>query len=281
MFPAQPGIPAGGWEKALSELISCWPLEALLDEFNSVGYDLAESLLKFFEQQNASAAPNLLHEAVVAYYQKGLSNTPLCITTNWDTLIEMAFHRAGYSVEAAGVRASEPEILGKLSTEPKSIAVYHPHGSFNTRDVVCSYSRQQGQLPISPSFLDHPTLFLGYSGYEPSLYRRIEHRKPQLWCVRDESDFEIPAKRRLLCRPNVFVYVGDLRDLLKSLGVLQHDVSLVSNDIALTGKIPPKVLEVIRSGVLASLNPDVCVNEITEVLRYFLWLGYHCGQSRP
>jgi SIR2-like domain len=245
-----------------------WPLEALLDEFERVEFDLSESLLEFFEKHNKSAEPNLLHTAIVTYYQKGFAQKPLCITTNWDTLLEKAFRKDGFKAIAGGPGKMPPASFGKVNGNDRTIFIYHPHGSFHLRDVVCSYHREQRQLVISPDLFSQPTLFLGYSGYEPSLYFNLENQSAQLWCVRNIDDFEIPAKRRLLSRPNTFVYLGDLRDLLKALSLLDnHQFELQVTDLFNTGEgIPAKVLEVVRSRILSSVEPGICSSLLTQSL---------------
>lgn len=262
-------IAKGPQDQLIETVLPRWPLEALLDEFEWLDFDLSESLLSFFNDINNSVAPNSLHRAVTSYYQRGLASRPLCITTNWDTLQEQAFRMAGYSVVIGGPGEMPGAAFGTESGDPKTIFLYHPHGSFETEDVVCSLKRQQSQLALTFEIMRHPTLFLGYSGYEPSLYRRLEFRAGQLWCIRDRGDFEIPAKRRLLTKPNTFVFVGDIRELLKALGVLTEDVDLTSKYVALEGKIPPKVLEMVRLSIFAALSPDFCVQAFAETLLSF------------
>lgn len=256
-------------DQIIDTVLPRWPLEALLDEFEFLDFDLSESLLTFFKGINDAVAPNTLHKAVVSYYQQGLARRPLCITTNWDTLQETAFRNAGYSVVIGGPAEMPDAAFGKEGSDPRTIFLYHPHGSFETQDVVCSLKREQSQLALNFEIMRHPTLFLGYSGYEPSLYRRLEFSAGQLWCIRDRDDFEIPAKRRLLTKPNTFVYVGDVRELLRALGVLEGDVGLTSKYVALDGKIPPKIIEVVRLSIFASLSPDFCVDALTETLMSF------------
>lgn len=250
----QNAIPGAQQSNIIEQISPRWPLEALLDEFDFLGLDLSESLLQFFNDQNSKSAPTALHEAIVAYYQQGLAYLPLVITTNWDTLLERAFNNNGFTVVAEGPRLGLDPSFGQSTCDCNTIFVYHPHGSFAKRDVVCSYRREQRQLSMDPLLLRHPTLFLGYSGYEPSLYFHLEHDAGQLWCVKDKSDFLIPSKRRLLCRPNTFVYIGDLRELLRALGVLHRDVDLNTKQLALRDvQIPPKVIEILQSRVLCSL----------------------------
>lgn len=263
----QDAVPREQHEKLINTLSPRWPLEALLDEFELVGFDLSESFLDFFNDQNERAAPSPLHEAVVAYYQNGLARVPLCITTNWDTLQEKAFQQKGVNVVPGGPGEMPGPDFGKGTGECQTIFLYHPHGSFSLRDVVCSYRREQRQLTLHLEFLNHPTLFLGYSGYEPSLYFNLENDTGQLWCVRNMDDFNIPAKRRLLSRPNTFVYVGDVRDLLSALGLLNRNVELQGKQLAHTGEgLPRKVLEVVRSRVLGSLDASLCSNMLVQTL---------------
>jgi hypothetical protein len=263
----QGAIPQEQHDDLIRTLSPRWPLEALLDEFELVGLDLSESFLDFFNEQNDRASPSALHEAVVSYYQKGLARVPLCITTNWDTLQEKAFQQNGFEPIAGGPGEMPGQDFGKDTGDSKTIFIYHPHGCFSLRDVVCSFRREQRQLALHPDLLRHPTLFLGYSGYEPSLYFHLEHDAGQLWCVRNKDDFNIPAKRRLLSRPNTSVYVGDVRDLLSALGILDHNVELQGKQLANTGEgFPRKVLEVVRSRVLCSLDSTLCSNMLIHEL---------------
>jgi hypothetical protein len=263
----QGAVPVEEHEKLIQQLAPRWPLEALFDEFELAGFDVSESLLDFFSRQNARASPSNLHRAAALYYQRGYPRAPLCVTTNWDTLQETAFRESGFTVIVGGPGEMPGPEFGKHTSKTDVVFVYHPHGSFTTHDVVCSFRREQRQLSLHQEFLNHPTLFLGYSGYEPSLYMNLERNTGQLWCVRNTEDFSIPAKRRLLSRPNTFVYVGDLRDLLRGLGVLDSDVALQSkNLVSGPGGLPPKVLEVICSRILSSLHPGICASMLIHSL---------------
>ena len=261
-------MPDEQMQQLVRALLPKWPLEALLDEFEFVGFDISESLLSFFNEVNDTASHNPLHDAVVSYYQKGLAQRPICITTNWDTLQEKAFRQSGYNA-VIGNLENMPNKESDGAEEDRTIFVYHPHGAFETKDVVCSFKQEQGQLTLHPIFFSHPILFLGYSGYEPSIYRHLENTgQPQLWCIRDKSDLEIPAKRRLLCKPLTFVYVGDMRELLKALGVLESAIDLTSKYVQ-APTIPPKVIDVVRSGIIASLDPNFCINALVDKLLSF------------
>jgi SIR2-like domain len=251
IFPPEDGLLEISRARLIDSLVSKWPLERLLDEFELLDYDLSESLLDFFNEHDQSAAPNALHDAVVRYYEAELSGISLCVTTNWDTLLEKAFRAKGFIAQVG-------HDCDKMTSGQKTVSIYHPHGSFETKDVVCSYFVEQQQIILHTMFLSHPMLFLGYSGYEPSLYRSLEADGAQLWCVRNESDFQLPAKRRILCRPNTFVYVGDMQALLKALGVLDRDISFESTHLARGDAIPPKVLEVIRMGMAADMDSHLC-----------------------
>ena len=265
LFPSDSQRPEVLRDRMLNELIPRWPLEVLLDQFEYLNYDLSESLLEFFAELDRRAEPNILHEAVARYYEKGHSVVPLCLTTNWDTLLEKAFRAMGFRVNVGGPKEMPGEHFGK-PTEGKVISVYHPHGSFETRDVVCSFFQEQRQLSLHMDFLHYPLLLLGYSGYEPSLYRHLESGSPQLWCIRDKADLEIPAKRRLLCRPNTWVFVGDMLVLLRVLGILNEDVDLFSKSLALIGKVPPKVVDVIQCGIAARSDPRFCSDLLAETI---------------
>lgn len=265
------GIPETIRYKLIKKLSANWPLEALLDEFDFIGYDLSESLLGSFEWKNRSASPSVLHHAVTQYYNKGFARRPLCITSNWDTLQEKDFRNEGYKVTilSPGQRLSQGFRLP--TKRAKTIFIYHPHGSFETHDVICSLAQEQTRLPVMPMDVElmlHPTLFLGYSGYEPSLYETLESgTTSQLWCIRDESDFEIPAKRRLLSRPNTFVYKGDIQELLRGLGVLENDVEFTNVHVARENPdIPPLAIELVQSTLIASLDVEVCISLLSGTL---------------
>jgi hypothetical protein len=174
-------------------------------------------------------------------------------------MLEKAFRAKGFSAQIG-------HNFEKTTVSKKAVSIYHPHGAFETRDVVCSYIREQQQLTLHLTFMSHPILFLGYSGYEPSLYRNLEIDGAQLWCVRNESDFQIPSKRRILCRPNTFVYVGDVQELLRALGVLDQDISFDSMQLARAGAVPPKVLEVIRMGMAANMDSRLCGHLLNDLM---------------
>ena len=269
IFPSREELPETVRERIITELIPRWPLEALLDQFESLHYDLSESLLTFFAAHNHKAFSNALHDAIVRYYENGLGSIPLCVTTNWDTLIEKAFRAKGYKVNIGGLFEMPRNSFGKGSLEDKVISIYHPHGSFETKDVVCSSFQEQQQLALSMEIKSHPMLFLGYSGYEPSLYRHLESRMPQLWCIRNKTDLEIPAKRRLLCRPNTYVFVGDMLELLEALGVLNEKINIETQYLRLEGKIPQKVIDVIHSNIFATIEPRFCTDLLLEILSGF------------
>jgi hypothetical protein len=269
IFPPNPGVPDIAREDMIASLIPKWPLEALFDEFELLNFDLSGSLLSFFAKHDRNVQPNALHQAVTQYYDRGLSRSPLCVTTNWDGLLEAASRSNGYAVSVGGPGEMPNHDFGKVNLEKKMISVYHPHGSFETKDVVCSYFQEQQQLSLAVQPFSEPTLFLGYSGYKPSLYRHLEHNAGQLWCIRDESDFEIPSKRRLLCRPNTFVYVGDLQELLCKLDVLPQPIELRSNHLALDGTLPTKVVDVVRSAMASRLEPRFCFDPLVETLYDF------------
>ncbi|WP_329217040.1 hypothetical protein OG352_13790 [Streptomyces sp. NBC_01485] len=246
-----------------------WPLESLLDLFELAGFDLSASLLSFFNDVNGEARPNDLHRAVARYYHDGFASSPLCFTVNWDTLQERAFGELGYEALVASP-SQRVKGNGESFTQADAITVFHPHGSFQTRDVVCSYTREVIQLPVAPHWLDHPVAFLGYSGYEPSLYDHLHGGNAQLWCVKDlEYDMQIPAKRRLLCRPGVFVYEGDLRELLAALGLLDTEVALKSNYLQLKSKVPEKLVDLLATVLVSSVDPNVCLNALSSSLLSF------------
>ena len=266
IFPAAEALQKTARDQMINSLMPRWPLEAVFDEFESLDFDLSESVLAFFADLDARASPNPLHDAVTRYYEQGLAAAPLCVTTNWDTLVEKAFRRKGYKVHAAGPGKMPADDFGKPDMSERTMSVYHPHGSFETGDVVCSSFQEQKQLSLHMGFKYHPVLFLGYSGYEPSLYRHLEYSGPQLWCIRNEHDLDIPAKRRLLCRRDTQVFVGDMLELLRALQLLDQDVSLATSYLSLEGKIPPKVIEVIHCSIAARIEPRFCSDYLADAL---------------
>ncbi|MGA5134962.1 hypothetical protein ACPCTO_34785 [Streptomyces olivoreticuli] len=253
-------------QELIWEMQPRWPLENILDLFELVGFDLSKSLLSFFNEVNREASPNDLHRAIAKYYHDGLASAPFFFTVNWDTLQERAFRELGFQALVAGPRRRPDDKFD--SPGDNSISCFHPHGSFQTRDAVCSFRREVHQLPIASSrWLSHPLAFLGYSGYEPSLYDHLHGNQPQLWCVRRlEDDMKIPAKRRILCRPNVSVYEGDLRKLLTCLGLLSADINLDSNYLALESKVPGKVIDLLSIALASSINPNACLLALSSEL---------------
>lgn len=257
-------VPENHFNDAVDTLAKQWPLESLLDEFEFFGADISDSMLEFFAEQESQAMPTPFHEAVVRYYEQGLSKTAFCITTNWDSLLEKAFRSRGFDIGVAGPSWTSTKGFGEQATASKHIDIYHPHGSFAGKDVVCSFHQEQSQLSLHPDLLYRPTLFLGYSGYEPSIYTYLEHGHGQLWCVRSVTELEIPAKRRLVSRPNTFVFVGDMFDLLIGLGLLETAPDTESQSVAV--RLPPKAFELVSLNLMCSLDPGVATNLLSHVL---------------
>lgn len=269
IFPVESCSLSTGPRNDIDSLIRKWPLESLFDEFEALKFDLPNSLLRFFSRHDKQAMPNRLHGAVTEYYRQGKSRAPFCITTNWDSLLEKSFLSAGYEVQVGGPEKRPENTFWQHGEASRCISVFHPHGSFATGDVVCSFVREQQQLPLPVQLFSEPTLFLGYSGYEPSLYRNLEHNAGQLWCIRDESDLEIPAKRRLLSRPDTFAFVGDLRELLNALGLLEGHIDLESRELTQQVPLPRKVAELMQLAVAAKSDLGMCLGPLPEVLYGF------------
>lgn len=253
----------------IQHLADSFPLELLLDEFDLIGYEISESMLDFFNQRNKTASPNLLHLAVVLYYKNRMAVRPICITSNWDNLLEKSFRENSYKIETFGPSSiNDFKNFGRVGDEEKTVHVLHPHGSFETRDVICSFKQEQRRLmkPMSIELMEFPTLFLGYSGYEPSLYETLETgENEQLWCIHDHSDLDIPAKRRLLSRPNVSVFIGDLRNLFQHLGILRGNVDFTNMHIG-NAIISEKATKIVRLSVIASLDIEFAMSNLSSTL---------------
>lgn len=252
-------------EALISYLTPRWPLEALFDEFERLNCDI-DPVLKFFSDWDKHAEPNPLHMAITSYYERGLSAAPLCVTTNWDSMIEKAFRGKGYSVEVGGPAKVPLEDFGKPHIAERTMFVYHPHGSFECEDVVCSSFQEQQQLSLHIGWKFHPMLVLGYSGYEPSLYRQLEISSPQLWCIRDKDDLRTPSKRRLMCRRGTFVYIGDLRELLRELQLLEKDVNFRDNNIRLRGEFSQNVVKIIQCAITSQMHPQFCSELLADAI---------------
>jgi hypothetical protein len=253
---------------AENNLTPYWPLEALIDECGINQFDISNQFLKYFAQLNEKATFNSLHRAIVKYYERRLASIPLFITSNWDTLQEQAFREAGYSFTLASPHNVPDKSFGRANLYDRHIFIYHPHGSFETNDPICSYQSEQGQLELSMDFANHSTLFLGYSGYEPSLYRKLENVFPQLWCIKSESELDNPAKRRLLCRPNVSVFSGDLCELFRRLALLEEGLEFTDIPTGVS-LIPQKVKEVIRTVLIGTVDLDTCFKLLIDTLLSF------------
>jgi hypothetical protein len=256
-------VPGGLDAEALQKLLLRWPLELLLDEFERVGCDLSEPLLQLFAERNRLASPSPLHTAAVEFYKAGLARLPVCVTTNWDTLLEREFTANGYAVASAGPTSGADSRLS--DQRALHMLIFHPHGSLGNADVVCSFQHEQRQFNLNVEWWSSPVMLLGYSGYEPSLYMYLETDQPQLWCVRSLDELQIPAKRRLLSRPNIYVYVGDLRVLLNALGVLpEPSIALESPHFEIHG-VSPETEGSVSLLLAATEDPAFCLGALARV----------------
>lgn len=172
---------------------SRFSLEDLFDELEWGGLDQSLPLLDLLCRLDRKAEPSELHKAVVRYYSHGFAQLPLCITTNWDTLLERAFAKSFASVHSFG-----PADGALPSSEtPGTVGVYHAHGSFEQKNVVCT-THEEGGLMEFPWLRSTPMLFLGYSGYEPSLYRHLEQHSQQLMVYSRQFRFGQPHQEAIV-----------------------------------------------------------------------------------
>lgn len=255
LYPAVSETEAERDEIFWSKFLPAWPLERLFDLCVILDIPAKQQLLQWFADQEGAREPNALHYAVVDYCRK--NNVRECVTTNWDFLLERAYHKRGLATSSSGVDQ------GLQPPEPfiADVHIYHPHGSFSQKDIVCSLFTESRGVPIAPSLTPRAFLFLGYSGYEPSMYPHLEAigAVDALWCVRSEEDFRHPAKRRLLSLQNTVTYVGDLRELLKALGCLEESVDLKSPQLTIDLSIHPNQRAVAADYLRATL--DACTLE--------------------
>jgi hypothetical protein len=219
------------WNKFLPS----WPLERLFDLCEFLDIPAKQQLLNWCADQEGSREPNALHYAIVDYcHENGIHE---CVTPNWDFLLECAFNKRGFTTNSSGVDRGL-QLHESISADAH---IYHPHGSFNQKDIICSLFTESRGIPILPSLTPRAFMFLGYSGYETSMYPHLETigAVDALWCVRSEDELVSPAKRRLLSLENTVTYVGDLRELLKALGYLYGSVELKSPTPSLAFTIHP------------------------------------------
>lgn len=250
LYPANGEPEAGRDDIFWNKFLPAWPLERLFDLCEILDVPAKQQLLQWFANQEGAREPNTLHYAIVDYCCK--NSVHECVTTNWDFLLERAFHRRGLKTSSSGVDQ------GLHLPEPlmADAHIYHPHGSFSQKDIVCSLFTESRGVPIAPSLTPRAFLLLGYSGYEPSMYPHLETigAKDALWCVRSEQDLHIPAKRRLLSLSNTVTYVGDLRELLKALGHLDASVDLKSPELSIDLSIHPNQRAVTADFLRATLG---------------------------
>lgn len=268
IYPPDERISPSFRDRVIQEAQTRFSLEQLMD-YMEVLYDpkFPASVLDHFSRLNSKARPNSLHDAVVKYYEMGLSSAPVCFTTNWDTLLERAFRNHGYTAHVGSFTQDLGESFGRDNSKEKAIWIYHPHGSFETRDTVSSAFQEQQQLPMPYSYLHQPILFLGYSGYEPSMYPHLDWGNPQLWCIRQNGkNLGPPAKQRLLCKPNTYVFVGDVCKLLKELGVLDADVdcSQQVKPLVLKSKLLDLAFDPVRNQIKAIGDPLFATDLLLE-----------------
>lgn len=261
-------IPELLYNSAIEKLLPRWPLEAIFNEFELHGYDLSSSILKFFSSVEKDTKPNLLHNAIVNYYQSGLSQQRVCITTNWDNLIERAFFDRGINTIqlSIGQEAASGASFERLNLNQNDTLIYHPHGSFLNKDVICCYKTEQAQINIPFEIYQTPILFLGYSGYEPSLYFHL-YRTKGLWCIRNKSELDNPLKRRLLSRPGNYVYIGDLQDILIALKLIPSKLEFTDSKLESDRKVfNASVANRIFRSFLGSTDLNSTLYELTNCL---------------
>jgi hypothetical protein len=197
--------------KILDAVVGTWCLEDVFDRAREYGVDVSTV---YYELKNINETnpPNEWHYAVAKYY---LSKNKLgmLITTNWDDLLEQAFEEIGNDFQVT----SSINYFASPIVEQK-VDLHHIHGSFKGNDVVTSLKSEHRDVAFPFGFYDKPVIFIGYGGYEPSVYEYLYTcTLPQIWIVYDENEFDDPKKARLLRRENVKVYKGDLQDVLELL----------------------------------------------------------------
>lgn len=254
-----PNLSAGNTgEELFSKFLHRWPLERLFDLTRRVGLNCADSLLEWCRVRASTAQPNELHHSISRYIQH--YNINRIETTNWDSLIEMSLndHRIPYVVYGI------PELYGD-GMQPESpvadntVIVNHCHGAFHTGDVVCS-QREEALMPSKFLRREESFLFLGYSGYEPSMYSFLIRagNSGALWCVHKEEDLLNPLKSRICCGANTYVFVGDLQALLSKIECLDQPIEMkaaILDDLRLASSIDSQTSSIIESIILPTIAP--------------------------
>jgi hypothetical protein len=208
-----------------NKFLPLFPLERLFDLCELIQIPAKSTLLDWFNDKSTSAKPNPLHFAIAEYCRsQGIAE---CVTTNWDSLFESAFESLNVSVKSVG----PDEWFTEESATSSGVTVFHPHGSFQNRNVICSFHAESRGVPLHPTEGTRSFMFLGYSGYEPSMYPHLERigHGNALWCVRKREDLLVPLRKRLLSLAGTVVFVGDVRELLRRLGYLGELVDFTNN----------------------------------------------------
>ena len=201
----------GEFREILNAVVGTWSLEDVFDRASEYGVDVSV-LYNELKIINDTAPPNEWHYAVARYY-RFKNPTGVLITTNWDDFLERAFCEIGTNFEIT----SSTDQFGDPQVE-QIVNLHHIHGSFRETDVVTSLKSEHRDVAFPVGFYGKPVIFMGYGGYEPSVYEYLYTcTMPQIWIVYDEKEFDDPKKARLLRRNNVRVFKGDLQDVLEVL----------------------------------------------------------------
>lgn len=252
---SEESMKSADFSKILDSIIQTWSLEDVYDRAAEYEVDVS-GIYEELRKINDTNPPNELHYAVARYYQSKNTDGTL-FTTNWDDFLERALGKIGVDFNSTSNNNFKDD-----DNVSRKVKLYHVHGSFKENDVVTSLKSEHRDVDFPFDFYDKPIIFMGYGGYEPSVYEYLYTcTRPQVWIVKEKEEFDDPKKARLLRRKNVQVYEGDLKDVLKLLDKSFKDIPSNSPPFSAKFSVDNSLNSVLLSYALMSRRiPDIIID---------------------